>query len=86
MGNTSGAFLHYQNYVQLEKKLNNAEITKAGVQQKFKSDIEKQKTEQAQKDAEAASESEKQKMILYFVSGFFLVIAVLAVFIFKNLT
>jgi serine phosphatase RsbU (regulator of sigma subunit) len=85
MGNSSGAFLHYQNYVQLEKKLNNAEITKAGIQQKFKSDIEKQKTEQAQKDVEAESESEKQKMILYFVSGFLLVIAVLAVFIFKNL-
>ena len=85
LGNYKEALLHYQNFIEVQTKLHDAEIAKAGVQQKFKSDIEKQKIEQEKERVVAKAESKRQKTFLLLGAVVLLLVAVFAVFVFKNL-
>jgi len=85
LGNYKEALIHYQNFIQIQTKLNDAEIAKAGVQQKFKADIEKQNVEQEKERVIAKAESKRQKLFLLLGSVVLILVAVFAVFVFKNL-
>ncbi len=85
LGNYKEALIHYQNFIQIQQKLNDADIAKAGAQQKFKNDLEKQKNEQAQKEAQAQAENKRQKLLLVLGSVVLLLVAVFALFVFRNL-
>jgi serine phosphatase RsbU (regulator of sigma subunit) len=85
LGNYKNALVHYQNFIQMQLKINDAEIAKAGAQQKFKEDIEKQKAEQAQKDAETQAERKRQKQFLLLGTIVLILVTFFAAFVFKNL-
>jgi len=87
--NYKEAYSHYQQYITLRDKLNNVEVHKAALRDKFQSDNEKQKVidkaEQDKKDTIAKAESKKQKLITFFVGLGLLIVLVFAGFVFRSL-
>ncbi|MCF8424127.1 MAG: SpoIIE family protein phosphatase [Bacteroidia bacterium] len=88
LGNYKEALVHYQNYTQLQIKLNNAEVAKASTQQKFKSDYEKRKladrAEQDIKDSISQKEKQQQLIITYAVLSVLLLLIVFSFLLFKR--
>jgi tetratricopeptide (TPR) repeat protein len=85
LGNYKEAFLHYQNMLNLKNLVNNDEVKKTGIKEKFKSDLAKQKSDQEKQNLIVEEDRKKQRLILFAVSAFLLLVAILAGVIFKNL-
>ncbi len=85
LGNYKEALRHQLKFVQLEKKLNDAEIVKVSARQKLKSDLEKQQLEHEKENAIAREEKKKQTIILYSVLGVVGLLILLAAVIFRSL-
>lgn len=89
MGNYKNALIHHQNYISMQSKLNDAEISKAGAQQKFKNDYDRQKLadklEQDKKEELSKAERKKQNVILISVSCFLLLMILLVTVVFRSL-
>jgi tetratricopeptide (TPR) repeat protein len=85
-GNYKEAYGHFQQYIILRDQLNSKEISKAAAQQKFQEEADKQKAEQEKKDAIAAAESRKQKVITGSVIAGLLLVLVFAIFVLRSLS
>jgi tetratricopeptide (TPR) repeat protein len=87
-GNWKQAYEHCKLFSIYKDSLNNEENTKKIVQTQMQYEFEKKegvtKAEQDKKDVLAKQETQKQKIILLLVSCFLLLVAVLAVFIFRG--
>jgi tetratricopeptide (TPR) repeat protein len=87
-GNWKQAYEHHKLYMLYKDSLNNEENTKKIVQTQMQYEFDKKegvtKAEQDKKDAIAKQETQKQKVILILVSCFSLLVAVLALFIFRG--
>ena len=89
LGNYEGAYAHYKLYIIYRDSINNEESTKKQTQTEMQYEFDKKETqtkaEQDKRDAVAATESRKQKVILASViSGLALVLA-FAGFVFRSL-
>ncbi|HKC67639.1 MAG TPA: tetratricopeptide repeat protein, partial [Bacteroidia bacterium] len=88
-GNYKSALENYKKYIIYKDSLNNEENTKKTVQAQMQYEFDKKETiikqEQEKKDAIAFAEGKKQKIILYSVSGFGVLVLALAILIFRSL-
>lgn len=88
-GKYKEALTYYKDYTAIKDSLLNEENTKKTVQTQMQYEFDKKdalaKETQNRKDALAIAETKRQRTILFFVSGFGLVVLLLALFIFRGL-
>jgi tetratricopeptide (TPR) repeat protein len=88
-GDWKTALVHYKNYINARDSIFNDENTKKTVQTQMQYEFDKKesatKLEQDKRDAVAAAESRKQKIIIYAVTFGLLLILILAVVILRSL-
>ena len=87
-GDHKSALAHYKLFVQYSDSLNNEENTKRTVEAEMQYEFDKKEAatrlEQEKKDAVAAAEVKRQKIVLYAISGFGLLILAFAVFAYRS--
>jgi len=81
----SMAFEDYKNYIQFRDSLVNEANTKAVMNYEFSQKEAAKKAEQDKKDALAAAENHKQKIITWSVAGGLLMVMIFAGFVFRSL-
>jgi len=88
-GQWKNSFLFYKSYVNIRDSIFNDENTRTQTRTEMNYEFEKkeaaQQAEQEKKDAIAAEDARRQKIILYSVIGFMVFILLFAVVIFRNL-
>ncbi len=87
-GDRKGAFGHYKNYIAALDSVSNEENTKKQTQVEMQYEFDKKESiaraEQEQKDAVAAAESRRQRIILFAISGFGLLVLGFAFFAYRS--
>ncbi len=88
MGNYKSSLINYQFFIQYNDSLNNEDNTKKMVQTEMQYEFDKKeaatKLEQEKKEAVAQAEKRRQRIILFAISGFGLLILVFAIFAYRS--
>lgn len=85
LGNYKTALSDYIRYAQAKNELSKEDLSKQLLSNEFNDVMEKKQMEQEQQNAIAAAEMRRQRIILIFVSCFLVLVALLAVVIFRSL-
>lgn len=88
MGNKSQSFDHYKQYIIMRDSMFNEENTKKLVRTEMNFKFEKQeeiaKAEQAKKDIITAQVKQRQRLVIYSISGGLLLVLVFSIFLFRG--
>jgi serine phosphatase RsbU (regulator of sigma subunit) len=85
LGYHESALNHYLVHIKIRDELNNKEITKAAISEKFQDEIDKQKATQEKKDALAKKEIQIQKVVRNSFIGGFILILLITIVTFRSL-